>query len=328
MNKSQSNRTVDSWRSDAALIALALMWGTSHVITKEILATHSPAFYTSVRFGIAAICFVLIFARHLRQSSRREITQGILLGLCSFAGIAFYVTGLVFTQASKAGFITGLYLVFTPLLAYVLFRSRPTRDHLTGLAIAILGFVLLSFPRGGEQVNWGDFLILLAAVAWASHIAATSEFGSQSDVRRLAAVQVITVALMAIAINLILRWLGMETRPNPLDWRFALQIGYMAVMVTVVAALVQTWAQSRISSTHAAILYALEPVTAAVFAYLAFGEKLGLGRGIGAALIVAGVMFSRLRMATRIGSQFAVRSSQFAVHKSQFTDDGPSNGRL
>jgi drug/metabolite transporter (DMT)-like permease len=87
----------------------------------------------------------------------------------------------------------------------------------------------------------------------------------------------------------------------------------MAVMVTFVAALVQTWAQGRVSSTHAAILYALEPVTAAIFAYLAFGERLGLGRGIGAALIVAGVMVSRLKLASR----FSVRSSHLAVGGSQ-----------
>ena len=305
------SRQISSWKSDAALISLALMWGTSHVITKNILATHSPAFYTSARFGIAAICFGLMFAGHLRKSGRKEIIQGMILGLCSFAGIACYVAGLVFTQASKAGFITGLYLVFTPLIAFVLFHSLPTRDHLAGLVIAICGFVLLSFPRAGEPVNWGDMLVFLAAIAWASHIAATSAYASQSDVRTLASVQVITVAALALIINLALRWKGMETRPNPIDMRFMIQVGYMAVMVTFVAALVQTWAQGRVSSTHAAILYALEPVSAAVFAYFAFGEKLGLLRGIGAALIVAGVMVSRLKLATRS----AVFSFQFSVLK-------------
>jgi drug/metabolite transporter (DMT)-like permease len=288
------------WQSDAALISLALIWGTSHVVTKDILATHSPSFYTSARFGIASICFGILFARHLGQSKRRDIFQGILLGLCSFAGIAFYVVGLVFTQASKAGFITGLYLVFTPILAYILFGSRPTQDHLVGLLIAIFGFILLSLPRGGESINWGDILILLAAFAWAGHIAATSAFATQSDVRTLAAVQVMTVALLAISVNLILRRLGMETSPNPIDWQFAVQISYMAFMVTVVTALVQTWAQGRVSSTHAAVFYALEPVTAALFAYLLFGEKLDLWRGFGAMLIIAGVMVSRLKLASRL----------------------------
>ncbi|MBO0720074.1 MAG: DMT family transporter, partial [Blastocatellia bacterium] len=174
-----------NWKSDAALISLALMWGTSHVVTKDVLATHSPAFYTSARFGIASICFSLIFARSLLRSRKAEVIQGLLLGLCSFAAIAFYVTGLVFTQASRAGFITGLYLAFTPILAYILFRSQPTRDHLVGLAVAIFGFALLSFPRGGESINWGDILVLLAAVSWAGHIAATSAFAGQSDVRTL-----------------------------------------------------------------------------------------------------------------------------------------------
>lgn len=295
-----SNKPGAYWQSDAALISLALMWGTSHVITKDILSSHSPAFYTTTRFGIAAICFGLMFSRHLMRSSRREVVQGVILGLCSFAGIAFYVAGLSITQASKAGFITGLYLVFTPLLAYLLFRIRPTRDHLTGLCIAIIGFMLLSFPRGGETINWGDFLVLLAAVGWASHIAATSAFARQSDVRVLAAVQVITVAGLAGTIFLLLRSTGYDTSPNPINLRFGIQIGYMAIMVTFVAALVQTWAQGRVSSTHAAILYALEPVTAAIFAYLAFGERLGVLRGIGASLILMGVMVSRLRLATKV----------------------------
>jgi drug/metabolite transporter (DMT)-like permease len=141
---------------------------------------------------------------------------------------------------------------------------------------------------------------LLAAIAWAGHIAATSAFASQSDVRTLAAVQVMAVAFMAISVTVILRWLGLETSPNPIDWRFSVQIGYMALMVTVVSALVQTWVQGRVSSTHAAVFYALEPVTAAVFAYLVFREKLGLGRGLGAALIVIGVMISRLKLASRL----------------------------
>lgn len=286
--------------SDAALVALALMWGTSHVITKEILASHSPAFYTTTRFGVAAICFALVFAGHLRRASLRQVKQGALLGLLSFTGITFYVLGLNFTQASKAGFITGLYLVFTPLIGFVLFKTKPTRDHLTGLAVAIAGFTLLSFPRGGEVVNWGDVLVLLAAVAWASHIAATSAFASAGDVRALAAFQVMTVAVLAAAVLFVLRSLGLENQPNPIDRQFLWQIGYMAVMVTFVAALLQTWAQSRVNPTHAVILYALEPATAAVFAYYTFGEKLSFWRGVGATLIVVGVMISRLKVASRL----------------------------
>ncbi len=306
MNSKQAGQK--EWVSDGALIALALMWGTSHVITKEILATHSSAFYTSTRFGLAAICFGLAFAGHLRRSNWQEIKQGAKLGLLSFAGIAFYVVGLSFTQVSKAGFITGLYLVFTPLLGYLLFRTKPTRDHLTGLVIAIGGFALLTFPQGGETINWGDLFVLLAAIAWAAHIAATSAFAAGGDIRSLAAFQVITVALLATTAFFVLKAWGLETMPNPVDTQFMLQIGYMAVVVTFVAALMQTWAQSRVNPTHAVILYTLEPATAAVFAYYKFGEKLGLWRAVGAALIVAGVMVSRLRVASRLTGNNSVKS--------------------
>jgi drug/metabolite transporter (DMT)-like permease len=285
---------------ELALTSLALMWGTSHVITKSILTTHSPAFYTSMRFGIASVCFGILFAKNLRQSNAGDIKRGIILGLCSFAGIGLYVMGLMLTQASKAGFITGLYLVFTPVMAFALFRSRPTRDHLVGLVTAVIGFTLLSFPAVGGDVNWGDLLVLLAAVAWGAHIAATSAFAKISDIKTLAAIQVATVATLAYLTYFFLVALGMETQPNTIDWSFALRIGYIAVVVTFIAALLQTWAQRQVASTHAAIFYALEPVTAALFAYFAFGELLGWRQGVGAALIVAGVIASKLDLASRV----------------------------
>jgi drug/metabolite transporter (DMT)-like permease len=322
MKNSQTNQAA-FWRSDATLIMLALVWGTSHVIQKDILSSHSPAFYTSARFGIAALCFGLLFANHLRRSPRKEIVKGAWLGLFSFAGIAFYTSGLAFTQASKAGFITGLYLVFTPLLGYLLFRARPTRDHLTGLVIAVGGFALLSYPQTGELFNWGDILILFAAVAWAAHIAATSAFASESDVRTLAAAQVMVVAALSLSAYFILSWLAhssadpkslpallaMEARSNPIDWRFAAQAAYMAVVVTFIAALAQTWAQKRVSSTQAVIIYALEPAIGAVFAYLVLSEKLGWRSGAGAALIITGVTVSRLRLASRLTKKEAVELS-------------------
>jgi drug/metabolite transporter (DMT)-like permease len=322
MKNSQTNQA-SFWRSDAALIMLALVWGTSHGVQKEIFKTHSPAFYTSMRFGIAALCFGALFGRRLLRSDRKEIMKGAWLGLFSFAGIAFYTSGLVFTQASKAGFITGLYLVFTPLLGYLLFRSRPTRDHLTGLVIAVGGFALLSYPQTGGSFNWGDILILFAAVAWAAHIAATSAFASESDVRTLASAQVMAVAALSISAYFVLSWVArssadpqslpalvaMEAGSNPIDWRFAEQVAYMAVVVTFIAALAQTWAQKRVSSTHAVIIYALEPAIGAVFAYARLNEKLGWRSGVGAALIITGVMVSRLRLASRLTKKEAIELS-------------------
>lgn len=307
--QSVSPPTTHGRSADLALVALALIWGTSHVITKDILATHSPAFYTSWRFGVAALCFAIFLTPALRRSDRRSLWQGFGLGLCSFVGIACYTLGLVYTAASKAGFISGLYMVFTPLVGFLLFRVRPTRDHLAGVVIALSGFALLSLPQGSETINWGDGLILVASLAWATHIAATSVFARTGQVKTLAAIQVITVAVFAILTMLVLRWLAqqgagpawltLELQPNPLDGRFLVELTYMALVVTFAAALLQTWAQKDISSTYAAVLYALEPVTAAVFAYLFLGEHLTTRRAGGAALIVAGVLLSRFHVATR-----------------------------
>jgi drug/metabolite transporter (DMT)-like permease len=300
-------------RAELALLALALIWGTSHVITKNILTAHTPFFYNSLRFGFAALCFGLLFAGHLRRAAAHEIRQGMLLGLCSFIGIVCYSVGLIFTAASKAGFITGLYLVFTPLVAFGLFRSRPAADHLVGLAVAVCGFGILSFPQGGTTFNWGDGLILLAALAWAFHIAATSSFASRSDVKTLAAAQVFTVAVLSIAAYFVLRYAVGTNWPAPLDrlpaleaganvWQTntLLQICYMALVVTFVAALLQTWAQGKVAATYAVLLYALEPVTAALFAWAVLGEQLTVRSITGASLIVLGVFISRLNLWQRL----------------------------
>ena len=306
-----------SIRADLALGALALMWGTTFVITKEIVATHSPFFYTSVRFGLASLAFVIIFRRHLLNLRRNEVGEGIILGLCIFMGITLQVFGIVYTTASKAGFITGLYLVFTPIISYIFFRVPPTRDNLAGLALAIAGFSLLTMPGTGESFNRGDFLVLCAASMWAAHIVATSVFGRRSDVRTLASVQVITVAILAIISYVILhsvvaasadpsslpRLIALEGRDNPWTWRFAAQVGYMAVLATVVAALVQTWAQGKMTPSHAAIVYALEPVSAAFFAFLVFNERLQWRGWLGAIAILVGVMVSRLGLFTRVFSR-------------------------
>ena len=299
MSSESSANHRSSWQAEGSLALLALIWGTSHVVTKDILATHSPSFYTSARFGLAAILFLIIFWRHLRQRTRAEIRQGVLLGLCSFAGIAFYVSGLIFTQVSKAGFISGLHLVFTPIVAYVIFRVRPKQEHLAGLVVAVGGFLIMSLPGSkplaGEGVlNVGDLLVLMAALAWAVHIAATTSFAIRSDVRTLAVVQVITVALMAISVHLVLRLAGLEQSRNPIDTGFLWRIGYISLVVTCIAALIQTGAQKRVSPTHAAVLYTLEPVSSAIFAYIILGEQLGTRRGIGAAMILLGVTVSRL----------------------------------
>ena len=323
MNSAPSQSNAPDTRADAALLALALMWGTSHVITKNILTAHTPFFYTSLRFGIAAVLFTLVFAKPLARSSRPAFRQGVLLGACSFAGISLYTAGLVFTQASKAGFITGLYLVFTPLLAWLFFRLRPTRDNIVGLLIAVTGFGLLSYPQTGTAFNWGDGLILCAAVAWAAHIAATSAFARQSEVHLLAAWQVIIVAVLAVLAHLILskfagtassgpltQLLALEARPNQLTVSTLAQIGYMALLVTFVAALVQTWAQGKVAPAHAALFYALEPVMAALFASLILGEKLSVRAALGAFLIVVGVTLSRLGLLSKSAQRTAAARAE------------------
>ena len=308
-------------RADLAMAALAVIWGSTHPITKAVVATHSPFFYTSCRFGLASIGFVLLFGSHLRRARRSEVWEGVILGVCTFAGITLLVSGIVYTTPSKTAFINGMFLVFAPVISYLLFRVSPTRDNLSGLVLALAGFTVISLPKGGQGYNIGDLLVLLAAVTWATHIVATSVYGARSDVRTLASVQVITVAVLATTAYVVLhgvaagadpatlpQLLALEARDNALTWTFAKQVGYMALFATILAALVQTWAQGKMAPTHAAILYALEPLSGAFFAYVMFSEKLGWRGAMGAALILTGILVSRIGLVSRLAGKAGFRS--------------------
>ena len=289
-------------RADGLLVVVTIVWGLSFVVVRSVLDSAPPMAFLFWRFLLATLCAFLLAAR--RRRTPGILKDGAAVGLLLGAGMALQVLGQVETTASKAAFLTGLSVVLTPFAAYLRSRRIPSLENGIGIALASVGFLLLTFPREGWSVSRGDAFVLCAAVVFAFYVVELSERAPRHAALSLTAVQLMTVAVLAGMLSLLLRTppahllaaAGVERRPLVLSRTFVASVLYLGSVGTEGTFFGQAWAQRRISATHAAILFSLEPVFASILAAWLLGERLGTRGLIGAAFILAGVAVSELRL--------------------------------
>jgi drug/metabolite transporter (DMT)-like permease len=291
-----------SLRADAVLVGVTLVWGTSFVVVKNAFEGSPPLQFLFWRFLIASALLGLIVLKRPRTPGL--VRDGLVVGALLAGGMSLQVLGVPSTTASKAAFLTGLSVVLTPFAAYLRTRKLPSVENAAGVTLAAAGFVLLTFPAGGGHFNRGDALVFGCGVVFAFYIVELSERSSRHDSIWLTFFQLGTVAVVAGVGSLVLRTPlfaaivegAREHRTVMWEGTFLWSVLYLGSVGTVGTFFGQTWAQARITATHAAILFALEPVFAALFAAWMLRERLG-GRGIlGGVLVLGGIVVSELRL--------------------------------
>jgi drug/metabolite transporter (DMT)-like permease len=286
------------WRADAVLVVVTAVWGLSFVVVKNVLREAPPLPFLFWRFAAAGAMTGLLVRG--RRRGPGLVRDGVALGALLALGMGLQVVGQVETTASKAAFLTGLASVLTPLAAWIRLRRLPTRENGIGIVLAGAGFVLLTFPSGRLSVDRGDLFILACAVAFAFYLVELSERAPRQDPLWLAGVQFAVVAASSAVVLGLLRAAGAaRVAARPMSWNDGLvaSVFYLASVGTLGTFVGQAWAQRHISATHAAILFTLEPVFAALLAWWLLAERLG-GRGVaGALLVLAGILVSELRIA-------------------------------
>lgn len=284
------------WRqlwADLLLLLVTLIWGSTFVMVKDATASYPIFPFLTLRFGLATLALTLIGWRRLPSLGWKGVGAGILIGLFLFSGYALQTFGLRYTSASKAGFITGLSVVIVPVLSTLLLRRRPAFGALVGVCLATVGLALLTLDHD-RSVALGDLLVLGCAFSFALHIVAVSAFAPRMDPLALTIVQVATVTLASGIITLFTD----HPWPQPvLETWFA--AGFTGVLATAVAFFVQTAMQRFTTPTHTALIFAGEPVFAALFGVLLAGEVI-TARGLaGGVLIIAGTVASEIRWSER-----------------------------
>ena len=273
------------------LVSVTAVWGSTFFLIHDLVEHVPPADFLAVRFGIAAVVMFALFRRQTLALSRRELKIGVGLGVLYGLAQVLQTTGLQHTDASVSGFITGTYVVLTPVLGAVLLHDRigPMAWFAVGLATA--GIALLSLQ--GFAVGLGEALTLLSALLYAGHIVALGRWSTPGAALGLSTVQagVITLVAAVVAVPD-----GLTLPSDGGQWASLL---YMALAAGALALWAQTWAQAHLTATRAAIVMALEPVFAAFFAVTLGGESLTRRMLVGGALVVAAMYLVELRATPR-----------------------------
>jgi len=266
-----------------ALVLVTAVWGLTFVQVKDAVAIYPLFAFLAVRFAIASLVLAVPAAPRLRSLGRSGAVAGTALGLLLAAGYALQTAGLARTTVSSAGFITGLYVVFTPLLALLLFRTRVAAVVWLGVGLALVGLGLLSGVGAGDSV--GDALVLAGSAAYSLQIVLLERYAPRYDTIAFTQAEMLAAfggfALVAVAAGQI------EVPSGWTVWGALLVTGIFA---SALGFLVQTWAQRRTSATRTALAFAMEPVFAGVFGFWLAGDRLGAVGWAGCAVIMAGIV--------------------------------------
>ena len=267
-------------------MSVTAAWGSTFFLIKDVVTRIPPADFLAVRFAIAAVMLAVVAPRALVRLSRRQWFYGVALGAVYGAAQLLQTAGLAHTSASVSGFVTGMYVVFTPLLAAVVLR-RPV-GRVTWFAVAVSTAGLAALSLHGVVVGFGEAITLLSAALYAVHILGLGAWTTSRDAVGLSIVQMGTIALVCTPFALPG---GITVPSKPSDWVAML---YMALIAGALALLVQTWAQAHLPATRAAVIMTMEPVFAAGFA-VAFGdESLTARMVLGGALVLAAMYLVEL----------------------------------
>ena len=275
-------------RAEGVLIALTMIWGSTFVIGKIVLQNMSPLQMIAFRFTISSVFFLVFFFRRLFPLTRRQIIRGGILGVFLFLGFVAQTVGLTVTTASKSAFITGMMVVFVPLLQVIIERRPPKVGNIAGVAVVSAGLWLLTSPSG-SSFNAGDALTLLCAVLFAVYIVYIDVVAHDMTAIQLTFLQMATNAVLALGATL-----AFDTVPTRLPVGTLVAVLYLTIFATILTTFLQTRFQKETTPTRAAIIFTIEPVVAAVSAAVVLGEQVGLGGAVGGGLIIGGVLISEL----------------------------------
>jgi drug/metabolite transporter (DMT)-like permease len=248
----------------------------------------TPLMFLAIRFAIAAALLGVASIAALRTLTRRQLLIGCGIGLALAGSFIFQTFGLQRTSASNAGFLTGLYVILTPLFGAAFLRRVPPASTVTGALLAVAGLLLIASPSG-ISLGVGDALVLGCAAMAAIHILLLGRFAGVAPVRALATVQLGVIALVTGVASL-----AVEREPVPTESGVWVAILICAVFASGMAFVIQTGAQRFIPPARAAVILVMEAPFAALFGYLMLDEHLGARGLIGAGLILCGLLVAEL----------------------------------
>lgn len=278
-----------------ALLATAACWGSTFFLIHGLVTRVPVVDFLAVRFAIAAVVLLTLAPGAVRKLGRDRFRSAVVLGVLYGSAQILQTAGLAHTPASVSGFITGMYVVCTPLFGALILRSRIVPMTWLAVVLATTGLGVLTL--GGVSIGYGEALTLIAAMLYALHIVGLGAWSTPREAMGMSIVQIVVIALIC----LVAAAPGGIVLPHRVgDW---LAIVYMAVLAGALALLAQTWAQAHLPPTQSAIIMSMEPVFAAIFAVLFGSEAVTWRMTVGGAMVVAAMVMVEILPRRRVEAE-------------------------
>ncbi|GMU86040.1 MAG: transporter [Ignavibacteriales bacterium] len=290
-------------KAELILLLVALLWGGTFAMIKSVLVDVSPMVFVSMRFGLASLILFILFRSSFSNLKKHHFTEGALLGVILFSGFITQTIGLKDTTATKSAFITGTFVVLTPVFQVIIERRMPSLVNIIGIVIVFTGIAFLSssgesplsvFTEIGSNFTFGDFLTFIGAVFYALYIVYLDIISGRHDYRFLTFFQIAVTFVLAVASAFLLDISGVEPAALTLNSGVIGAVLYTSIFATIITTFLQTRYQRAVTPTKAGIIFSFEPIFAAIFAYFLLSELPGLLGFIGGILIVGGIIFTEV----------------------------------
>lgn len=279
-------------RSDLALLVITLIWGATFIAVKKAIEDIPVFNFLAIRFFIAFIALAIIFYKYTFKVDYKTLFYSFIVGASLFLAYAFQTLGLMYTTASKSGFITGFSVILVPVFEFFILNKKSNKFTIYGTIIAFLGLGFLSIDLNSLKnmsFNIGDIYTMICAFFFSMQIILISIFNKYIKAIPFAIYQIGTVAVLSTIATFI--WEKPVIPKNIFTWEALLITGLLA---TAIAFTVQTAVQKYTTAAHTALIFTAEPIFSAVFAYILAGETMTTQNSIGAVLILAGMLLSEL----------------------------------
>ncbi|MFA6979927.1 MAG: DMT family transporter [Ignavibacteriaceae bacterium] len=289
--------------AEGALFSNTLIWGGTFVMIKSALAFISPMMFVSIRFFIASFLLLPFVYPLFKSISKKQLSEGFILGVFLYIGFAVQTIGLQYTTATKSAFITGTFVLFTPILQTIIEKRIPTLGNILGVLLVTVGIIFLSskenslfsiFSELREGFNFGDFLTLICAIFYAVYIVYLDKISANHNHRFLTFAQISVTGLLSILSVIVFSLFQIEQIKIVLNTEVVIAILYTTLFATILTTSLQTKFQQSVTPTRASIIFSMEPIFAALTAYFFINEKLSNFGIVGAAFIFIGILTSEL----------------------------------
>ena len=284
-----SKKTISKTKADLGLLSVTVFWGTTFIVSKLVLTEISLINYLTIRLSIAALVMNIIAFKFRKLINIKILIAGSILGIILFISYVFQMWGIQFTSASNAGFITGVSVVLVPIFSLMIFNLKPQLTSILGVGLAFIGLFLMS-GTSFTNLNIGDVLVFVCSIAVAFHVLFTGKFAPKYNIYLLTAIQLTTTSILSIFLSLLTKNNFVE-----ISWNIFWVLTYLALFGTVYTFLMQTAMQRFTTATRTALVFTMEPVFAALFAFIIAGETMSVLGWIGGGFILTGMLIAEIK---------------------------------